>query len=342
MRDLVEALCSEECAGRRPGTPGGREARRLVVEAMRGAGLDPYEQDVPGCKGANVLAEVRGDVDRWVVVGAHFDHLGKSGNDIYRGADDNAAAVAILVEVARSLARVRPYGRGVILAAFDGEEPPYFLTGGMGSQRFVTAPPVPLDRIDMMVAMDLVGHALGPEGIPDEVRNSLFALGAERSEGTSAAVDRLARAEPGVNVRRIDAETIPPLSDYEPFWRREVPFLFLTGGRSRHYHSPGDTPDTLDYAKMAATARWLERYVRDTCAREVKRIPFLQRARDDASTLRSLIAVTEALASMSEEASMGKAMAEELLASCSPQGALPGGRQREVAMLVQMLEERLA
>src|SRR6476660_8961017 len=111
---LIEQLCSDECAGRRPGTPGGDRARRLVVQAFRDVGLDPYEQPVPGCGGANVLAKIRGDIDRYVLVGAHFDHLGTIGEDVYWGADDNAAAVAVLVEVGRALAAERA-GRGVIV-----------------------------------------------------------------------------------------------------------------------------------------------------------------------------------------------------------------------------------
>src|SRR5262245_10270951 len=75
MRDLVDQLCSPECAGRRPGTPGGEAARAIVVDALRDAGLDPYEQRVPRCGGANVLAKIRGQVERYVLVGAHFDHL---------------------------------------------------------------------------------------------------------------------------------------------------------------------------------------------------------------------------------------------------------------------------
>jgi Zn-dependent M28 family amino/carboxypeptidase len=340
MRTLVEALCSDRCAGRKPGTPGGLEARALVTSALQRAGLDPHEQEVPGCRGANVLAQVAGDIDRYVVIGAHYDHLGSYGGRTYRGADDNAAAVAILVEVAQAIARRRPAGRGVIIAAFDGEEPPYFLTGGMGSQRFTSEPPVPLDRVDMMVCMDLVGHAFGPLGVPGEVRSSLFALGAERSSGTGEHVDRIARSEAGVVIRRADVEIIPPLSDYEPFWRREVPFLFLTSGRSRVYHTPEDTPDKLDYDKMAATARWLERFVRETCARD--EVKFQRGARDDASTLRSLVSLTGALAAVSPEAVAGRAMAEALLAQCDPSGRLPERLQSEAMMLVGMLEQRLA
>jgi Peptidase family M28 len=342
MRALVETLCSERCAGRAPGTPEGREARAVVTSALRDVGLDPFEQVVPGCRGANVLAKIPGAIDRYVLLGAHFDHLGKHRNAVYWGADDNAAAVAILVEVAGALARRRPAGRGVLLAAFDGEEPPYFLTGAMGSEHFVHQPPVPLDRIDMMIALDLVGHSFGGDGIPDDVRQSVFLLGAERSAGTAEHVDGLARAVSGVVIRRADAEIIPPLSDYEPFRRRNVPFVFLTSGRSRYYHTPEDTPEKLDFAKMAATARWLERFVRETCARAEPKIEFQGGAGDDASTLRSLLDLTGSLVLVSPEAKMGRAMAESLLVACDRDGRLPAKRRDEVRMLVGLLESRLA
>ncbi len=342
MRDLVEELCSEKCAGRAPGTPGGLLARAIVVERLRRAGLDPVEQPAPGCKGANVIAKLPGARDRWVVVGAHYDHLGQSGRRIFHGADDNAAAVAILLDAAAALAARRPEGRGVIIAAFDGEEPPYFLSGEMGSQEFVRRPPVPLESIDFMICMDLVGHAMGPAEMPAGVRQSVFALGAERSEGTAARVDRLARAVPGVVIRRVDAEIIPPLSDYYAFWEKGLPFLFLTNGRWRHYHTPEDTPEKLDYAKMAATARWLEAFVRDSCARPEAAIRGLPDACDDAATLRSIIDVTSQLARSSDEAATGTQMAQALLGFCDERGAIAPERKDEVRALVGMLEARLA
>jgi Zn-dependent M28 family amino/carboxypeptidase len=305
VKQLVNALCSDECAGRAPGTPGGRRARRLVVDALRAGGLDPFEQPIPrhGC--AIVLAALPGAIDRWVIVGAHYDHLGASGGKVYRGADDNAAAVAILVEVAARLAASRPGGRGVLIAAFDAEEPPWFLGEGMGSEYFARHPTVPLDRVDQFVCMDLVGHTLGPAPLPGEVRDSLFALGAERGTGTGALVDGIARAEPGVIVRRADAEIIPPLSDHAPFWDRRIPFLLLTAGRSRVYHTPEDRPELLAWDKMAATARWLERFVRRSCERD-DAIAF-DHHRDDASTLRSLVELTAALAPVVEQATLGHA-----------------------------------
>ncbi len=250
--------------------------------------------------------------------------------------------MAVLLDVAEKMALQPPGGRGVLFTAFDGEEPPYYLTDDMGSQDFVRRPAVPLEKIDLMVCMDLVGHAVGPAGLPPEVRGTVFALGAERSTGTAAHVDRLSRATPGVTVRRVDAETIPPLSDYWAFWRRNVPFLFLSCGRWRHYHTPEDTPDRLDYAKMAATSAWLERFVRETCERPEPHMEFLPGARDDASTLRTLLDLGQVLAPFRPEARQGLALAERLLAACDAAGRLPEARRPELLGLVGELEGGLS
>lgn len=310
------------------------------MEALRGAGLDPFEQEVPGCRGANVLATIPGDEDRWVIVAAHYDHLGTVRGRLYPGADDNAAAVAILVELAARLVARGPRGRGVLIAAFDAEEPPYFLTEAMGSEHYARHPALPLDRTDLFVCMDLVGHALGQPGMPAPVRQSLFLLGAERSEGTSAVVEQLEEAEPGLVIRRADAEIIPTVSDYAAFWRRRVPFAFLTGARSRIYHTPEDTPDRLDLDKMAATARWLERFVRASCARD-ESIQFRE-SRDDVATLRTVSAMCDALAQVNPQAEGGSRLARSLLAACDRGGRLPDGRFREVVALVELLEEGLS
>jgi hypothetical protein len=343
VRPLVEALCSELCAGRAPGTAGGVEARRIITEALEKGGLTVTEQPVPGCRGANLLAAIPAAglsaeaTERWILLGAHHDHLGSSGQQTFPGADDNAAAVAVLVEVAVALALAPPARRGVLVAAFDGEEPPHFLTKSMGSEWYAAHPPVPLDRIDTMLCMDLVGHAIGDERFPADVRGSVFALGGERGAGTGAHLDALAHVEPDLWVRRMDVEVVPPLSDYEPFWSRAVPFIFLTCGRWRHYHTHEDTPEKLDYAKMAALARWLERWARETCARPEPRIQF-SNTRDDASTVRTLIALTTSLESFAPEAAVGRQIAEVLLTKCDERGRLPASERDHVSSLVRLLE----
>jgi Zn-dependent M28 family amino/carboxypeptidase len=284
VRKLVEALCAPECAGRATGSAEGRAARAVVRGALMELGLEVREQPIQTTGGANLYAHIRGDGPA-LLLGAHYDHLGRAGRDVYWGADDNAAAVAIVVEVARRL-QARP-GRDTWIVAFDGEEPPHFLTPNMGSQRFVEDPPLPLDEIDLMVCLDLCGHALGKR----EVARDLFVLGAETSEGTAALVDSI--AVDGLRVRRAGINLLPPLSDYHAFRERGVPFLFLTGGRWRHYHTPEDTPEKLDYGKMAATADWLEALARAPCGKLPR--PFTD-GRDDEATLRTLRAVIEAAA----------------------------------------------
>jgi len=340
VKRLVEALCSDECAGRAPGTEGGRRARRYVIEALRDAGLDPFEQEVPGCRGANVLATIEGDIDRWVLVAAHYDHLGTQGGAIYRGADDNAAAVAILVEVARGLAADPADGRGVIIAAFDAEEPPHFLTSSMGSEHFARHPIVPLESIDLMICMDLVGHALGGAHYPAPVRDTVFALGPERSPGTLRTLyDTTAD---GVHVRPADAEIIPPLSDYAAFWDRSRPFVLLTNGRSAVYHTPQDVPAGLAWDKMEATATWLERFTRATCARDEGPFAFRKGGNDDLSTLESLLALLEPLAELDPAAQMGLEVARDLRKTVRRDRTIPSSRQAELSMLIAGLESGLA
>ncbi len=340
-RALVEALCDDACAGRRPGTPGGLRARSLVIEALRAGGLDPVEQPAPGCGGANVLATIPGDIDRWVVVGAHYDHLGVMGGEVYRGADDNAASVGVLVAVARSLAARRPDGRGVIFAAFDGEEPPYFHSGSMGSQHWVAHPTVALDKVDMMLAMELLGHGIGPEGLPSSVRDTVFVLGAERSAGTSARVDAISAAAPGLTARRLDAEVIPPLSDHLAFWEAGVPFTLLTGSRSSTYHTPRDTPDRLDWERLATVADWLDVFVRDQCARPEGRVEFLRDGRDDASTLDAMAAILDPLREYSPLAEGALSQVRALRSRCDREGRLGAGDQERASALVGAIESAL-
>jgi Zn-dependent M28 family amino/carboxypeptidase len=195
----------------------------------------------------------------------------------------------MLLELARELsARRDELSRQVILAFFDAEEPPHFITENMGSMHFVAQPTFPLDRIDLMVCLDLVGHACGGPQLPPEVRGSLFVLGAELSRGTPALVDRVAGRVRGVWPRRLHADVIPPLSDYYAFWEAQVPFVFLSCGRWEHYHRPSDTPDRLDWEKIGASTAFLIDLTREASLRLEPEVEWLANGRDDAATVRTL------------------------------------------------------
>ena len=345
----MDVLCSEACAGRAPGTPQGIAAREHLVAAFAAAGVEPageqgYLQAVPGC-GANVLARIPGRgplAERAVLVAAHYDHLGRHAEGTFWGADDNAAAVAILLDLARGLAAApEGLGRQVILAAFDGEEPPHFLDETMGSMRYVRQPTAPLDRLDAMVCMDLCGHAVGPPGAPEPVRRSLFVLGAELSEGTPALCDAVAAGAQGVVPRRLALDVIPPLSDYHAFRQAGVPVLFLTCGRWEHYHQPSDTPDKLDFPKILATADYLRELTLALSARPEAPVRFLPEGRDDAATVASLLALADLLAPYSNAAALARPVLR-LLAGAAAKGPLGRLQRGTLHALVAGLEVALA
>ncbi|MEZ4338525.1 MAG: hypothetical protein R3B82_18040 [Sandaracinaceae bacterium] len=175
--------------------------------------------------------------------------------------------------------------------------------------------------------------------MPDAVRNTVFALGAERSPGTRETLWEI--EDPGVIVRPADAEIIPPLSDYAAFWDRSRPFMLLTNGRSHVYHTPEDVPSELAWPKIAATARWLERFVRATCRRDEGPFRFL-RGVDDLSTIESMIGVLSALAETSPQARVGLEVARDLRRHVARDRTIPSTRQAELAMLVAGLESGLA
>jgi hypothetical protein len=348
IQDLVSFLCSRECAGREPGTPGSDIARARIVKELEQAQVAPageegWLQRVPGC-GWNVVGRVPGSgplAERAIVVGAHYDHLGQDhAGRVYFGADDNAAAVAILLEVARAVGPGPIAGRQVIFVAFDGEEPPHFRSGTMGSLRWVKQPTVPLDRIDQFVCMDLVGHALGPAGLPDAVRQSLLVLGAERSPGTAALVEACASRARGVVPRRLSMDVVPPLSDYVSFEQAGVASIFLTCGRWEHYHQVTDTPEKLDYPKIAATAAFLEDLVRLLAARKDAPVPYAPSRRDDLVTIRTLLDVGRLLAPMVPPVKPALA-ALTLLEAAAGRGPLAAQDRVALQVLVGQLESVL-
>ncbi len=272
LRGHVEVLASPEFAGRRD--EGAAKAREYLIAEFRRLKLEPlfdgaYAQDVTGkgpgeVLGVNVGAKIPGSdpalADRWVILGAHYDHLGRRGDVIYPGADDNASGVAMMLEVARSLAESgeKPR-RGVILVGFDLEERgPKGEFGLRGSQFFAKHPPVPLDQVDLFVTADMIGRSLG--GV---CRSYVFAIGSEREPVVRPWIARAAEGKP-VTVGLLGSDMLViDRSDYGPFRSRQVPFLFFTTGENPLYHTPLDRADTIDYPKLEAISRIIHGVVRE-------------------------------------------------------------------------------
>jgi len=199
----------------------------------------------------NVVGILRGtqrDNEEFVVVGAHYDHLGfkvptmrtfKDGKlvkthaqpEIHHGADDNASGTSGVIEIARRIAAGPKPRRSLIFVAFTAEE-----TGLHGSKRFVDAPPVPLEKIVAMLNMDMIGR-LDPES------NTLTVF------GTGTAVefgDMLERAASAVDLKLATSEDAGGRSDHASFVRNQIPSLHFYSGNHSDYHKPSDTADKIN------------------------------------------------------------------------------------------------
>ncbi|HUE96525.1 MAG TPA: M28 family peptidase [Longimicrobiaceae bacterium] len=229
----VRFLAAPEREGRATGSPGNAAAREYVAEAFREVGLTPVAGEwlhafgpgfgpSPGAAaaGINLLGLVRGreQPDRFIVVTAHYDHLGQRGNLVFHGADDNASGTAALIELARHFVRHTPR-HSILFAALDAEE-----QGLLGARAFVAAPPCPLEAIALNVNLDMVSRNEAGE---------LYAAGTYHYPTLAPLVAEVARTAP---VRLLTGHDEPAgragddwthLSDHGAFHALGIPFLYF-------------------------------------------------------------------------------------------------------------------
>jgi hypothetical protein len=242
----VRALAADSMEGRRMGTAGAARARRYLVERFRRLGLQPlgtgYEQAFAlgdsGPMGVNLLGAIPGTrwPERYIVLSAHYDHLGTLGGRIYNGADDNASGVAAVLALTEAILRA-PLTHSVIVALLDGEE-----AGSLGAKAFLAAPPVPRAALLLDVNLDMVSHS---------EKGELFAAGAFYSPALRPVLDSLSRRAP---VRLLLGHDRPDgsagrdwtdESDQGPFHAAGIPFIYFGVEDHKDYHRPSDDPETI-------------------------------------------------------------------------------------------------
>lgn len=250
--------------GRVVGTPGHACARHYLLDRIAQLKLQPYgklgfhgKYQAAGMTGHNLFGVLPGRDRRLppLLLGAHYDSVIAS-----PCADDNAAAVAIALAVAERIPP-RELQRDLLMALFDAEEPPWFLSEAMGSIRFYEEQ-MDMRGVHCAVVLDLVGHdievgALG-FGAPslDRLKGLVFMTGAE-SHPSLANVARAAPRIPSLPLVAALNHYVGDMSDHGIFRRNGVPYLFFSCGRWEHYHQPSDTPDRLNYEKMESIASLL-------------------------------------------------------------------------------------
>lgn len=217
----------------------------------------------------NVLAVLDGEgplADETIVVGAHYDHVGRGGagsrspgsKEIHNGADDNASGTVALIELARRLAsREKPLPRRVVFIAFTAEE-----LGLIGSEKYVSQPVFPLEKTIAMYNMDMVGR----------LREKLTVFGIGTSPLFKDEVTEFAKS------REIELTLKPDgfgPSDHSSFYAKKIPVLHFFTGTHSDYHRPGDDWEKINLAGMQKVVGLMEDMVVKTAMTD-KRPAYLE------------------------------------------------------------------
>jgi hypothetical protein len=249
----LRVLSADDMQGRQVGTPGGEKARAYVVERFRASGIEmigdsylrpfTFRAGRGGAagdrQGVNVVGRVRGTAhpDRFIVVSAHYDHVGVRNGEVYNGADDNASGTAALFALGAHFAANRP-ANSVLFVAFDAEE-----SGLRGARAFVANPPVPASALALNLNMDMIGRD------PDD---KLFVAGTHQQPQLAPVVERVAASAPVKLIRGHDdpgqreVENWTRSSDHYAFCQAGIPCLYIGVEDFDQHHEATD-----DFATMS-------------------------------------------------------------------------------------------
>lgn len=273
LREHVHAL-AVDIGPRTPSRPDSLvRATNYIHSIFDDTGLSMTEQDYQyyGQRVTNVLATAPANTraSAYYVVGAHYDTVPGT-----PGADDNASAVAVMLELARRIRHIR-LRASVLFAAFTLEEPPAYLTGHQGSRIFVRQCQSNGDRVLGAIILEMVGYTAPRQRYPFLPRwpgypaggNFIGIVGNWRSWCFGRAVLRGFRKNRDLPAEALflpfNGWILPETrwSDHASFWDAGLPALMVTDTaffRNPNYHLPSDTIDTLDFTFMAQLVKSLE------------------------------------------------------------------------------------
>lgn len=254
LRDL-QTLSADDMEGRQAGTAGGAKARAYVIERFKASGVKPfgesYEQpftftsgrvaSATERKGVNVVGRIDGrrTPRHYIVVSAHYDHIGVRNGVVFNGADDNASGTAALFALAKYFSAHQP-ANSLIFAAFDAEE-----TGLRGARAFVASPPVDAASLAINLNLDMIGRD------PD---NLLYVVGTTAQPFLKPFIERIAAKAPVKLVMghddptKRDVEDWTSASDHRAFCQAKIPCLYFGVEDFGQHHKATDDYETMTHA----------------------------------------------------------------------------------------------
>lgn len=247
---ITRELSAPEFNGRAFKTEEGLKAAGYIAKLFSEAGLrflqepgapitsrNSYLASLPDA-GAAVFGIVEGrDASlkkEYVIVGAHYDGFGKG----FVGAMDNAAGVAVMIEIARALAKTPPQ-RSLLFIAFDGGE-----QNNAGANHYAEHPIIPLNRTAAMINLSGFGG-----GMSEHFYETLYVIGSEYSPQLREAVSKHKRGEVHLAMLGRDVTRLPGCEHFL-FTLKQTPTIAITNGVHYDYHSKADTPNRVNYAAL--------------------------------------------------------------------------------------------
>ncbi len=285
LEKYISYLASDELEGRLTGSDDEQKAAHYIADILKSYDLKPYSgnsyfQDfkykvrlkphdstsVIDWHGTNVLAFLDNNADKTIVLGAHYDHLGRNEHHhstvmnseglIHNGADDNASGTAALIELSRMLSQNKKIeDANFIFAFFSGEE-----DGLIGSKHMAETLDDHYPNVVAMINMDMVGRL--------NEKHEMTVGGVGTSPGFSEIVQKNKPA--GFNVTE-DLSGVGP-SDHTSFYLKDIPVLFFFTGTHEDYHKPSDDEYKINYYGLRGIVYYVFRVVNDLA--EMEEIPF--------------------------------------------------------------------
>jgi hypothetical protein len=272
IKEDVSFLAGDKLEGRETGTKGEQEAATYITKRFKEIGVEPKgikgflqvftfkpktdpHQEVKysttstdsTITGTNVLGYIDNKANKTIVIGAHYDHLGfgvegsfYKGEEkaIHNGADDNASGVSVMLNLASKLKQTNT-SNNYLFIAFSGEE-----MGLLGSNYFVKNATIPLDSINYMLNMDMVGRL--------KADSTLAVYGV----GTSPVFKQVI-IDNNDKFKIIEKESGVGPSDHTSFYLNDIPVLHFFTGQHEDYHRPSDDSELLNYEGMEAISTYI-------------------------------------------------------------------------------------
>jgi len=250
LADDLKILSADDMEGRAPETRGSAKARAFIIKRFQESGIKSfgttYEQEYKFTRpskpnefhtGVNVVGYIDGasHPKKYIVVTAHYDHLGIVNGKIFNGADDNASGTASLFSIAKYFKNHKPEN-SMIFVAFDTEE-----TGGAGAREFLAHPPVKSNEIIFNANVDMIGR---------DANNILYAVGTYHFPFLKPYLEKVALSAPvklmmGHDVPNTNVEDWTRDSDHYSFHRVGIPWIYFGVEDNEQHHQATDDFETM-------------------------------------------------------------------------------------------------